>query len=671
MKQEIIQQIKQYQEENSNIKLSQDQFQQIIQQIETNLGKELTGYPTIDEPYQQFYNKELKHKQYPKKNIFHYIIETSNKYPDRIAYEYYNRKITFKELADNIMMTTYILKEEIGLKENDFAVFVSPSTPEAIYLFFALNAIGAISRPIDPVSSPNVVKANLLETNSKLLITLDLNYNKYKDMINELEGVKVISISLSSSLPLGILPFGPNYQNIENIFVNIMTSYTKLLFAKENNQQPNWLNWNTLTKKAITNKSSWPNTINYEYQKDQIVSILSTSGSTGEPKGVCLTNENFIASIEKQVDANFILQDSWKIFNPMPTCSSYFWCDILLAIRYGMTTKLSPLFNAEKSPKLLLKANCEINLLGPIILEKWNDFIEKTEKQGKQLDLSHQKMFISGGDLLFLELERKTNEIQKRHGSSAIVANAIGTSEQVGPSTSPNGVLADKNAYQEGSVGVILPGNSMGIFAYDEENDCPNINTKNYEKGLMYYQIGEICYKKENANIFKEYYKNKKATNEVFLTHPDGTIWYHTGDLGYLDIDGRLFCSGRKNGLIISDGHKVWTPKIENITRKINGIIDCSVIGVADEKRKEVPVIFIKYASEITEEQKKQLQQIIHDQILYNLDEYHLPNAYLELPEIPRNLMLKAKISELNKLYDEYLEKETIKGNTKKLKLKN
>ena len=187
----------------------------------------------------------------------------------------------------------------------------------------------------------------------------------------------------------------------------------------------------------------------------------------------------------------------------------------------------------------------------------------------------------------------------------------------------------------------------------------------------MYYQIGEICYKKENANIFKEYYKNKKATNEVFLTHPDGTIWYHTGDLGYLDIDGRLFCSGRKNGLIISDGHKVWTPKIENITRKINGIIDCSVIGVADEKRKEVPVIFIKYASEITEEQKKQLQQIIHDQILYNLDEYHLPNAYLELPEIPRNLMLKAKISELNKLYDEYLEKETIKGNTKKLKLKN
>ena len=54
-----------------------------------------------------------------------------------------------------------------------------------------------------------------------------------------------------------------------------------------------------------------------------------------------------------------------------------FWCDILLAIRYGMTTKLSPLFNAEKSPKLLLKANCEINLLGPIILEKWNDFIVK------------------------------------------------------------------------------------------------------------------------------------------------------------------------------------------------------------------------------------------------------------------------------------------------------
>lgn len=669
MKQEIFEQVKKYQIENNRMKLSDEELKQIILQVEKNLGKELTGYPTIDEPYQQFYSKESRNKRYPVKRVSDYIIEAADQYPDRIAYEYYNQKITFKELSDHMMMFAYILKEKLGLRENDFVVFSIPSTPEAIYLFFALNVIGAISRPIDPISSPNVVKANLLETKAKLLVTLDLNYSKYKEMIEGVEGVQVLPLSLSSSLPFGILPFGSDYQNKENFLVNMVSFCTKFLFAKEKIKDSKWLSFKDLTRDAITNRSCWKSVIWHECQPNRIVSVLSTSGSTGEAKGVCLTNENFVASIEKQVDAHFNLQDRWKIFNPMPTCSSYFWDDILLAIRYGMTTRLCPLFNALKAPKLLLQAHCEINLLGPIILEKWNDFIEDAEKRGKQVDLSFQKMFISGGDLLFLELERRTNEIQKRHGSTAIVANAIGTSEQVGPSNSPNGVLANPSAYQEGSVGVILPGNSMGIFAYDEENECADFDAIDYEKGLMYYQVGEICYKKDNANIFLEYYNNKKATDEVFLTHSDGTVWYHTGDLGYLDVDGRTFCSGRKNGLIISDGHKVWSPKIENVIKNINGVMDCSVIGVPDEERKEVPVVFLKYVEGLSEAEKYQIQEVIQEQVLFTLDSYHVPNRYLELPEIPRNLMMKAKIAELNKLYDDYLEKEVEKGNVKKLKL--
>ena len=58
---------------------------------------------------------------------------------------------------------------------------------------------------------------------------------------------------------------------------------------------------------------------------------------------------------------------------------------------------------------------------------------------------------------------------------------------------------------------------------------------------------------------------------------------------------------------------------------------------------------------------KYQIQEVIQEQVLFTLDSYHVPNRYLELPEIPRNLMLKAKIAELNKLYDDYLEKEVEK----------
>lgn len=635
-----------------------------LNRTEQNLGRELSGYATMDEPYNQFYNKEAIDREYSKMKISDYVMASAQKWPNRIAYHYYNRDITFEELATNMLVSANILKG-LGIQKNDIVVFSTPSTPEAIYLFFGLVVIGAISRPIDPISSSNVVKANLLETKAKLFVTLDLNYHKYKDMIDELENVMVIPLSLSHSLPLGILPFGKNYENVENIFVNSASCFTKILMHKERIHHDKWLDWKNLVHKYSCRLLDYNHLLS-DYQENGVISILSTSGSTGESKGVCLTNENFVASIEKQKDANYALQRNWKIFNPMPTCSSYFWDDILLAISLGMTTKLCPLFNAEKSPKLIMKARCEINLAGPLILEKWNDYLDYLDSRGKFVSLYWQKIFISGGDILFLNLERRTNETQKSHGSPAVVANALGTSEQVGPALSPNGVLSNLDAYQEGSVGIVLPGNSVAIFAYDEEDGCRNMNNEYYDRGLLYYEIGEICYKKSNENVFLEYYHNLDATNETILTHKDGTVWYHTGDLGYMDLEGRIFCAGRRSGLIVSDGHKVWGPKIENIVKNIEGIRDCSVIGVSDDKRNEVPVLFVAFEDELMSSNKSVILENVNNQILLNLDEYHVPSSCIELTDIPRNLMLKANVAELNKQYQEYLKSQVDKSNSKK-----
>lgn len=661
---EMIEKIKKLQNENSNVLISEEELMLRLNRTERNLGRELSGYATLDEPYNQFYAKDVIGREYPKIKISDYVMEAAQKWPSRIAYHYYNRDITFEELATNMLVSANILKG-LGIQEKDIVVFSAPSTPEAIYLFFGLAVIGAVSRPIDPISSPNVVKANLLETSAKLFVTLDLNYHKYKDVIDELENVRVIPLSLSNSLPLGILPFGKDYENIENIFVNGASCFTKILMHKEKIQHDKWMNWNNLVHEYSCKLSDY-NYLSSDYQENDVISILSTSGSTGKSKGVCLTNENFVASIEKQKDANYALQRNWKIFNPMPTCSSYFWDDILLAISLGMSTRLYPLFNALKAPRLIMKARCEINLAGPLIFEKWNDYLDYLDARGKFISLHWLKIFISGGDVLSLNLERRTNETQKKHGSPAVVANALGTSEQVGPSLSPNGVLSNPDAYQEGSVGISLPGNSMAIFAYDEENGCRNMSDKGYDMGLLYYEIGEICYKRSNENVFLEYYHNLDTTNETILTHNDGTVWYHTGDLGYMDVEGRIFCSGRRSGLIVSDGHKVWGPKIENIVKNIEGIQDCSVIGVSDEKKKEVPVLFVAFENKLTESNKSVILEDINNQILLNLDEYHVPSLCIELSNIPRNLMLKANIKELNKQYQEYLKNYVDKSNSKK-----
>jgi acyl-CoA synthetase (AMP-forming)/AMP-acid ligase II len=191
------------------------------------------------------------------------------------------------------------------------------------------------------------------------------------------------------------------------------------------------------------------------------------------------------------------------------------------------------------------------------------------------------------GDKFELNLEKRANKILKKCGSNSVIENALGTSETCGPGLNPNGVLKNKDTYYEGSVGVVFPGNEMAIFKFDEENNERNIQDENYNRGVMYYEAGEICYNANNPNVFRGYYNNKKSTEETIITHSDGTKWYHTGDLGYMDPAGHSFCLGRKYGLIVRDGHKVWAPKIENIVKSVQGVKDCAIIGVSNKKEKE------------------------------------------------------------------------------------
>ena len=171
--------------------------------------------------------------------------------------------------------------------------------------------------------------------------------------------------------------------------------------------------------------------------------------------------------------------------------------------------------------------------------------------------------------------------------------------------------------------------------------------------GQMYYEVGEICFKASNPNVFAGYFNNPEATAQTILTHSDGSVWYHSGDLGYMDPAGHCFCCGRKSGLIVRDGHKVWAPKIEIVAKNIAGIDDCAVIGVPDAKENEVPACFIVFSDGVNPQQKNAIVREFYSNVLSSIDEKHVPTYWKELDAIPRNLMAKAKIPELNEIYED------------------
>lgn len=660
MDKNILEKIVELAKDNSLDNISSEEVKNLIEITEKKLDKELTGFATEDKPYTQFYEENAFKVYFPERKIAEIILGKAKVYKDKIAL-ICGRKITYGEYYRNIKVCADALKK-MGLVEGDILTIYSPSIPEAIYIFLACNLIGVITRPIDPISSPENVKKEIENTKSKALFTLDLNYKNLKEVIDTSCVEHVIAASIHDSLPLGM--------NIQKSFIGLLSLFFKTKMHIDLSNEKKWKSYKSFVKESI-NKKIRLKDISTPWQPNQTVSIISTSGSTGDPRGVEITNENIVSSVYQQMASNFNVDVTDSLFNPMPTCSSYFWDDIMLAAMYGVSTKLCPLFNAEKSPELIIDSDCSIILAGPIIIDKLCDYIEEQKSKKMPVKISNIKHIISGGDLLTYDLEKRANKILKENGCPSIIENALGTSETCGPAMVPNGMMKNVNAYYVGSTGIVLPSDEVAIFKYDKENNIRNIEEEEYNKGLLYYEIGEICLNCNNPNIFKKYYKDEVATSETKITHTDGAYWYHTGDLGYLDPMGHIFCSCRKSGLIVRDGHKIWAPKIEKLLRTIDGIKDCAVIGVSDNKDKEAPVCFICYENNIHESRKNHIIEMAVTKISLELDLMHVPISFEELSEIPRNIMMKAKVGDLNKIYQEKLSKEDGKQQILTLEKKN
>ena len=655
MKNEVLNFVLDNAKNNSIDKVPKERVEQLVNETESALGKELTGYISVDKPYEQYYTPEMLADNYPRNTIGLEVLSRADAIRDRVAFKC-DGDFTYGELCDETLKYAYILKNKYNIKKGDYIVMDVLSTPDAICAMVAANVVGARVRPIDPIYGVEQISAIIDEYNPKMIISNPLQFASMSKAIGD-KNIPVSYILLKDNMPF----VSAVKKGIINLIEKTCTS--KLIKGKKWNsfhQEVNSINLEDAKLEELAEK----------YIPNEIAMVFPTSGTTGEAKGVEVTNENFLSNVYKEYISDFEIDDGDALFNPMPTCSSFFWYCIVLATFLGVTTSLSPLFNAKNSPQQIAEDESSWILLGPIIINQICNYIENGSKEkydniveyvkyklfdSKRTEniqsLMNKKKLVSGGDLLQLDLEKRAVEM------GLPINNNLGTSENTGPCTNPNGGMRNGRGYYLGCVGVPLPGNDVVIFKYDEENNRPAFDDENYNKGLQYYEIGEICYSCNNPNVFQDYYNNEKATNDTKLYHDDGSYWYHSGDLGYMDPAGHLFCCGRKFGLIVRDGHKVWAPKIENVIKSSKGIADCAVIGVEDVIDKEVPAAFIVFDEDVNEEMKNTIKNRITSEILRSLDSKHVPTTWIEIESIPRNLMQKAKIGELKEMYNVYLEK--------------
>src|SRR6266849_243843 len=304
-----------------------------------------------------------------------------------------------------------------------------------------------------------------------------------------------------------------------------------------------------------------------EINGDDLAELVFTSGTTGQPKGVMLSHFNITSDAIAAVSVVNILKDD-RALSILPL-SHMFEITIEIAILYvGASVVYARTLSPDTLLKLFASEHVTCMVLVPQALQLFVNGIEREvrrQKKVKQWEMLHSiaarlpfglrrmlfgsvhkrfgghfRFFISGGAYLPPQLAQRWENMGLR------VMQGYGATE-----CSPIISVTPYNEHVLDSVGKPLPGVDVRIAG-----------------------DGEILV--HGPNVALGYWKNPEATAAAF----EGG-WYHTGDLGYLDVRNYLYLKGRKKNLIVlANGMNVYPEDIENALCSNPLVKDAVVFGL-------------------------------------------------------------------------------------------
>ena len=163
----------------------------------------LTGYSTIDKPWYKYYDEKNINSSVPNLTAYQFMLANNIKHDNDIAINYFGKKMTYKTFFEKIDETAKAL-QTFGVKKGDIITICSVTTPEVIYLFYALNKLGAVANMIDPRVNEERIIEIVNSCHSKMMFTLDLIYPKLDKMKDRLHVDDYVIVSAYDSLPLPI-----------------------------------------------------------------------------------------------------------------------------------------------------------------------------------------------------------------------------------------------------------------------------------------------------------------------------------------------------------------------------------------------------------------------------------------------------------------------------------
>ena len=531
--------------------------------------------------------------KYPEMPLHEFWANSTRKFPDREAIIYLGARYTYSEIWEKIQSFAGHL-ETLGIGRGDKIGLILPNCPQYIIAYYSAMLLGATVVAVNPLMAVDEIERQVKSTECKILVILD----RLLDRLPNKHPRLIVARGAHYAPPLLRLLSGIKYRN--KAIPERVIIFEDLLRGPK------------LAKPVDIDP------------KEDIATIMFTSGTTGQPKGVMLSHYALMANAlqsyywlrgwgysSKPQSAGYPI-----ILCAMPFFHSYGLVVLNEAVSFGCTMVLLP----KPTGDSILKAIQRYKITHAPLIPRLIREMLLHQDSGKY-DLSSLTTSSSGGAPIQEDDMRRFEKI-----AGVRLYQGYGLTE-AGPSVSASTLLGNPNY---SSVGLPYP-----------DTDVKIVDLQIGEVELPSGEIGEIVVR--GPQLMKGYWKDTDTTSELIK---DG--WLHTRDTGYMDEKGHLYIVGRKSEGILASGHRVWPTEVEEALNRHPKVELSVAFGVPDPLRCSTDIrAGVKLVEGI--EPSPQVEEELLSYCHKELEEYQVPATitfWEDIPITPMGKIDRVKIME-------------------------
>jgi long-chain acyl-CoA synthetase len=475
--------------------------------------------------------------------MYELVARAARQAPEATALIYFGRRLTYRALLADIDRCAAAFRAH-GIGPGDSVTLSMPNVPNAIVLFYALNRLGVRVAMTHPLSSPTELQHFLNETGSRWAVTMDLFYDRFRDILDATSVERLLIARFS------------DYLTVPEMVGFALTKGRKIAPVPATDRRVlSWRDFLAVPAPAAPEAA--------EAHRDPTV-VLFSGGTSALPKGIELASAAFNALATSMREITGIAPGN-SVLAILPVFHGF---GLGLCIHTPLTVGACAILVPEFSTKVYID-----NLIrhSPSFIAGVPTLFQAllNEERFARVSFDHLLGAYSGGDSLSSDLKARFDRAIAAQGSRVELMEGYGLTECVTACT-----VSPPGRYREGSVGIPIPG--MSVKVVDDE----------------------ICV--TGPTLMSGYLNEPDATADTLRRHEDGRTWLHTGDIGSMDDDGYLYFKGRKKRIIKVSGVSVYPAQVEQVLEAHPSVQRACVIGVPDEHQMAAVKAFVVPAREAT-----------------------------------------------------------------------